>query len=124
MNTIKVSSKGIEVQVTVFVYLDTDYPKKGMFIAYCPSLDLIGYGMGEENARKDFEWIMEDYLSDMMSQGTLEEDLRSRGWKMTKKAFNEPKISDMIVNNKELKDFIDSNLYQKINIDRTCMATA
>ena len=81
MNTIKVSSKGIEVKVSVFVYLDTDYPKKGMFIAYCPSLDLIGYGVGEENARKDFEWIMEDYFSDMMSQGTLQEDLMSHGWK-------------------------------------------
>lgn len=124
MNTIKVSNKGIEVKVSVFVYLDTDYPKEGMFIAYCPSLNLIGYGMGEENAKKDFEWIMDDYLSDMMSQGTLEEDLRNHGWKMTKKAFSEPKISDMMANNKELKDFIDKGLYQRINIDRTCMAIA
>lgn len=124
MNTIKVSDKGIEVKVSVFVYLDTDYPKEGMFIAYCPSLNLVGYGIGEDKAKEDFEWIMGDYLNDMMSQGTLEEDLKSLGWRENKSSFSEPKISDMINSNKELKDFIDGGIYQRVNIGKTCPAFA
>lgn len=122
MNMIKVSNKGIQVKVSVFVYLDQDHPDGDMFIAYCPSLNLIGYGNGEENAKKDFEWIMDDYLNDMVSQGTLEEDLRNHGWTISQRTFSEPKISDMMAKDKELKDFIDKGLYQRINIDKTCSA--
>ena len=39
-----------------------------------------------ENAKKDFEWIMEDYLDDMVKQGTLEQDLAEHGWKAAKKS--------------------------------------
>ena len=124
MNTIKVSSKGIEVKVSVFVYLDTKHPDGDMFIAYCPSLNLVGYGNGEENARKDFEWIMNDYLNDMVSQGTLAKDLVSLGWKEGKRSFSEPKVSDMMKTNRDLKKFIDEVPYQKINIGKTCMAYA
>lgn len=119
MNTIKLSNKGIEVKVSVFVYLDAEYPEGNMFIAYCPSLNLVGYGNGETNAKKDFEWIMDDYLNDMMSNGTLEDDLKNHGWVLSKKTFQEPKISDMIARDKELKDFIDKDCYQRINIDKT-----
>lgn len=122
MNSIKLSNKGIEVKVSVLVYLDTEHPDGDMFIAYCPSLNLIGYGNGEENAKKDFEWIMEDYLDDMMSQGTLEKDLLSLGWTETKKSFNEPKISFLVSHNKQLADVIDKGNYRSINVDKTCPA--
>ena len=124
MNMIKVSNKGIQVKVSVFVYLDTEHPDNDMFIAYCPSLNLVGYGNGEENAKKDFEWVMNDYLSDMVSQGTLEEDLRNHGWTFSQSVFSEPKISDMMTKDEDLKDFIDKGLYHRINIDKTCMALA
>ena len=124
MNMIKVSNKGIQVKVSVFVYLDTEHPDSDMFIAYCPSLNLIGYGNGEENAKKDFEWIMDDYLNDMVSQGTLEEDLRNHGWTISQSTFSEPKISDMMTKDEYLKDFIDKGLYHRINIDKTCLTLA
>ena len=116
MNSIKVSNKGIQVMVSVFVYLDMEHPSGDMFIAYCPSLNLIGYGNGEENAKKDFEWIMQDYLDDMVSQGTLEKDLISLGWKASKKSFREPKVSDMMSRNHQLKSMVDRGNYQQINI--------
>ena len=124
MNLIKVSDKGIQAKVSVFVYLDTEYPDGDMFIAYCPSLNLIGYGNGEENAKKDFEWMMDDYLNDMVTKGTLEEDLKNHGWTVVKESFSEPKISDMMSKSDELKDFIDKGLYHRINIDTICPALA
>ena len=124
MNSIKVSSKGIQVKVSVFVYADEEHPSGNMFIAYCPSLNLVGYGNGEENATKDFEWIIDDYLNEMMTQGTLEEDLLSHGWKIVRKSFSEPKISDMIRRNHDLRRFINEGIYQRINFDRLCPAIA
>ena len=81
MNAIKLSSKGIQVKVSVFLYLDTDHPDDDMYIAYCPSLNLVGYGNGEDKAKQDFQWMMSDYLCEMLRQGTLEEDLLGLGWK-------------------------------------------
>ena len=124
MNTIKISNKGIEVKVAVFVYLDTEHPDKDMFIAYCPSLNLIGYGNGEDNAKKDFEWIMGDYLEDMIAQGSLEEDLKSLGWTAMNKSFKEPEVLDMANNNEQLKDVVNKGDYRQINIDKFCPAFA
>ena len=124
MNSIKVSDKSIQIKVSVFVYLDTEHPDGNMYIAYCPSLNLIGYGNGEDNAKKDFEWIMGDYLHDMIRQGTLEQDLKEHGWTVTKSVFNEPRISDMMSKDKDLKDFIDDALYHRITVNQTCPAFA
>ena len=124
MNTIKISDKDIKVKVSLFVYLDENHPDGNVFVAYCPSLNLVGYGNGEENAKKDFEWIMDDYLTDMMSQGTLKEDLISLGWTESKKIFNEPKISFMVSHNKQLADVIDGGNYRNINIGKTCTTFA
>lgn len=123
-NFINVSNKGIQVRVSVFVYLDTEHPDGDMYIAYCPSLNLVGYGNGMENAKKDFEWIMEDYLDDMLKQGTLEKDLVEHGWKATKKSFSEPIVSDMVNHNQQLRDVVNKGGYQNINIDITCPAMA
>ena len=63
------------------MYLDTEHPDDDMYIAYCPSLNLVGYGNGEDKAKQDFQWMMSDYLCEMLRQGTLEEDLLGLGWK-------------------------------------------
>lgn len=115
-NSIKLSGKDIQVKVAVFVYPDTEHPDGDMFVAYCPSLNLIGYGNGEESAKKDFEWIMKDYLDDMMAQGTLEKDLIRHGWKSVRKSFNEPMVSDMVVRDEQLKNVVNRGDYHTINM--------
>ena len=120
MNTIEVSNKGINVKVSVFLYLDTEHPDKDMFIAFCPSLNLVGYGNGEEKAKKDFEWIMKDYLDDMTAQVTLEQDLLNHGWKEAQKTFKEPMVSDMVNTNEQLRNVVNSSNYHKI----TCTSFA
>ena len=124
MNAIKLSRKGIEVRVSVFLYLDTEHPDKDMYIAYCPSLNLVGYGNGEEKAKQDFQWMMSDYLCEMLNQGTLEKDLRGLGWKATRKTFSEPRVSDMMSSNKQLEDVVNRGNYHQISIDTVCPATA
>jgi hypothetical protein len=122
MNTIKVSDNDIKVMVSVFVYLDTEHPDGDMYVAYCPSLNLVGYGNGEEAAKKDFEWVMGDYFGDMLSQGTLEKDLLKLGWASSRRLFSEPMVSDMMTSNKQLRDVIDGGNYRNVNIGKTCHA--
>lgn len=124
MNTIEKSSKGIKVNVSVFIYLDTEHPDGDIFVAYCPSLNLVGYGHGEENAKKDFEWMMRDYLEEMTEQGTLEKDLRSLGWTVSKETFCEPMVSDMLNCNEQLKEVVNGSDYHKLNVMTSCPAFA
>ena len=84
MNSIKVSNKGIEINVSVFVYKDLDYPNGDMYIAYCPELDLVGYDTTNRKARKSFEFVLKDYLDDTIENGTLEEDLLSMDGKSSR----------------------------------------
>ncbi|MBQ6050227.1 MAG: hypothetical protein IJL35_06495 [Bacteroidaceae bacterium] len=97
MNSIKVSNKGIEINVSVFVYKDLDYPNGDMYIAYCPELDLVGYDTTNRKARKSFEFVLKDYLDDTIENGTLEEDLLEHGWKKFKNGkIVEPTYSEML----------------------------
>ena len=73
---------------------------------------------------KDFEWIMGDYLEDMIAQGSLEEDLKSLGWTAMNKSFKEPEVLDMANNNEQLKDGVNKGDYRQINIDKFCPAFA
>lgn len=80
MNAIKISGADVQAQLSVFVYQDNDYPG-GVYIAYCPELDLAGCDDTEEGARKSFEIVMNDYFEDTIAKGTLEKDLLVHGWR-------------------------------------------
>ena len=47
----------LEVSVSVYVFKEND-----VYVAYCPSLDLSGYDRTEEDARRDFEFHMQEYF--------------------------------------------------------------
>ena len=76
MNSIIFSKTGIEVSVSVYVFREND-----VYIAYCPSLDLSGYDTTEDAARKDFEYMLDDYMRHQMQNNTLHKDLERHGWK-------------------------------------------
>ena len=54
MNRISIKNNTIDVAVSGYVYLDKDHPDGDIYIAYCPSLNLVGYGHGENAAKKGF----------------------------------------------------------------------
>ena len=97
MSTIKRSGNNVSVEVSVFVYKDTDYPNGDMYIAYCPELDLVGYDTTNRKARKSFEFVLKDYLDYTIENGTLEEDLIEHGWRKFKNGkIVEPTYNEML----------------------------
>ena len=119
MNTIEVSNKGIRVNVSVFVYKDTNYPDGDMYIAYCPELDLAGYDTTNRKARKSFEYVLKDYLEYTMENNTLEADLLEHGWKKYKNGrIAEPTYSEMLKRT-QLKSILSQSKFNKYSVPVT-----
>ena len=64
-----------QLQVEVF-------KEDGQFIAYCPALDLSTCGKTFEQVQRRFEEVLALFIDDLEERGTLEEVLRSYGWKV------------------------------------------
>lgn len=116
MGSIKKSGNSISVEVSVFVYKDTDYPNGDMFIAYCPELDLAGYDTTNRKARKSFQYVLQDYLDETIKNGTLEDDLIEHGWKKLKNGkIAEPSFSEMLKRS-QLKSVLNQSTYNKYSV--------
>lgn len=74
-NTIALKGKEISVSVSVFLFKEGE-----TYIAYCPSLDLRGYDCTEDKAKADFEFMLQEWLKEQMSNGTLQQDLACHDW--------------------------------------------
>ena len=118
LNYISFSKGGVEISVSLFVFKEGD-----TYIAYCPSLDLSGYDLTEESARADFDYMLSDYLSDQLRNGTLRADLALHGWKVGKAKGNEPDLSDMLGMNEQLRKLV-THSFKKTNVNRTCAIPA
>ncbi len=116
MSVIKSNNKGIQVDVSVYLYLDKDYPEGDMYAAYCPELDLVGYDITPEGARKSFEVVMKDYIDYSIENGTLEKDLLAHGWKKKKNGtISEPSYLTMF-RNTELKNVMNHKEFSKFSV--------
>lgn len=118
MNRIVIKGNELDVAVTVYVYHDMSHPDGDVYIAYCPSLNLVGYDHGEVLAKKDFEYVLTEYLKEQMSNKTLKEDLMAHGWKRSNHSdldFGEPMPMDMIGSDKQLEEVINTLPYSRIN---------
>ena len=102
--------KNIEVQVDIIEYND-----EGIFYAYSPALDLIGYGTTKVEARQSWEIVLQEYITYTMNKKTLTKDLQSRGWivRNGNKQFRPPTFSWLLQNNRELVEMYDKYNFQK-----------
>lgn len=119
MNSIIFSKTGIEVSVSVYVFREND-----VYIAYCPSLDLSGYDTTEDAARKDFEYMLDDYMRHQMQNNTLHKDLERHGWKVGVRKAKEPEVEDMLRRRSQLRNLFAQPEYQKIRVNTACPAFA
>lgn len=71
----KNKKKNIDVNVSLFVYKED-----GLYVAYCPSLDLVTTGHNPTDARANFKELLQIYFEECTRKGTLFEDLQKHGW--------------------------------------------
>lgn len=119
MNSIRVSDRDVELKLSVFVYLDQNHPDGDVYVAYCPELDLAGSGHGEKEARDSFEWVMKDYLDDMLSQGTLESDLIQHGWKKAKNGEIKEPSWPTLMRSRRMSDIFRQERFTKYSMPFT-----
>ncbi len=110
MDKIKVSDKTINSELAVFLFKEDK-----SYIAYCPALDLSGYGVTETEARESFNTVLKEYFDYATEHGTLYEDLMKHGWNFKRHEVETPRISMLILKNEELSDILDQKDFKKYN---------
>ena len=81
-------------------------------LIYSPHLDLTGYGRSEEDAKRSFEIVLEDFIEYTLKKKTLGKVLSGLGWKVKGSAKKPgkmivPSIKTVIEKNKYVSDIFD-----------------
>ncbi|MCB0601544.1 MAG: type II toxin-antitoxin system HicB family antitoxin [Saprospiraceae bacterium] len=64
----------------VFIYQDEE---DNLFYAECPSLDLVDFGDTKEQAKSNFEVLLDMFFEDIIERGTFREVMTDLGWKFS-----------------------------------------
>ena len=112
MNRIDFDTATIRVRLDVF-----SYKEEGVQMMYAPALDLCGYGATVEEAKHSFEVVVSEYLRYGLENGTLEDDLRSYGWKPSSEMqeYESPDILSIVRSNKQLQNVLRKADYRKVS---------
>lgn len=113
MNTkekINISDKGINF--SLFIVL---FEEDGTQIAYCPALDLSGYGKTIDEAKQSFEIVLKNYLSYTIEHKTINDELARLGWIKDKtNTISPPKVTKLISSNRYFKDILNTKEFRTI----------
>ncbi len=104
-------NKYIRINLWVILFEDNNSQ-----IAYCPALNVYGYGATESEARDSFETCLTEFLDYALRKKTLEKELTSLGWTIKKeKKFTAPTFSKLLDSNSDLRKIMDTKDFRKIN---------
>ncbi len=111
INSIRWDGSDVEISVSVYLFKDG-----GTYVAYCPSLDLSGYDHTEELARKDFEYVLHDWMREQLKADTLRQDLIAHGWKIEGSHGEEPSLRQMLDEGSPACELAVLPEYRKMNV--------
>lgn len=89
IDSLKLKNDEVTINLTLIGYREDE-----CFVVYSPALNLYGYGDTDKEAFNSFEETINLYIDCVISENTLEKDLKKLGWKKHthfKKRFNPPK---------------------------------
>ncbi len=93
-------------------------------IAYCPSLDISTSGKDYGDAVKNFFERFQIYIETCLELGTLWDDLRDHGWKVTEKKLTPPAFSRLI-RKPEMSKLLGGHInYEKVSTPMRIAAMA
>ncbi len=73
--TFKTKNQTIEVRLVVILFNEGDTS-----IAYCPEVNVYGYGRDEAEARQSFEVALNEFFGYTLNKKTLVSELEALGW--------------------------------------------
>lgn len=104
----KFGAKSVKIDLQVLFFEEDN-----IHYAYMPSFDLTGYGNNEKEARESLTVVLDEFLRYTLNKKTLFSEMQRLGWEIkTRKSYiHAPQLSDLINNNKQLKDIVNSKQY-------------
>lgn len=84
-----------------------------MWVAYCPELDLCGYGYGEDAAKKSLETTLQNYFDYTLAHGTLHADLVKHGWRKYKNGRLSSPSQKSMMHNSQLNHILSLPRFRK-----------
>lgn len=95
----------VNVDLSVFIWNEDQ-----IFFAYSPAFDITGYGNSEDEARKSFEVVLEEFLKYTHNKDTIFEELEKLGWTVNKrkKRVKSPDLNELLVDNEHFKHIYSS----------------
>lgn len=98
----------VKVQLLLFHFTD----ENNVHFIYSPHLDLTGYGTDQEEAKKSFGVVFEDFVDYTLAKKTLGRVLTSLGWELKGSAKKPgkilaPGITSVIKDNEYVSEIFD-----------------
>lgn len=109
----KSATKSIELTIPIIVFEEGN-----SHIAYCPALDLSGYGNTEQEAYESFQVVLGEYFLYTTRKKTLADDLRKHGWLLKNakaKHMKPPDLSNLLSSNKDFNRIFNNFPFKKID---------
>ena len=106
----KYQNKSASVKVQLLLFHFTD--ENNVHFIYSPHLDLTGYGTDQEEAKKSFKIVFEDFVDYTLTKKTLGKVLTSLGWELKgsakrPKKLLAPSITSVIKDNEYVSEIFD-----------------
>ncbi len=101
----------INVRLSVVLFKENN-----IHIAYCPAVDVYGYGENDSEARKSFEVSLAEFFRYGMEKNTLNSELAALGWTIKNgSAVSPPDITTLLSNNNDFKTIFNTKPFRKID---------
>jgi len=102
-----------EMKLTLITFKDDN-----VYNVYCPSLNLVGCGYTEKEAKDSFNVVFDEYINYTTENNTLIDDLKNCGWKWSEnnKNLSPPAISESLLIDKDLGDIFNNFDFEKRSI--------
>jgi len=106
-------NKTVNVKLSLIIFSE-----EGTVIAYCPALDLSGYGNTEKEAIDSFKIASAEYFLYSTNKETLFKDLQQHGWKLPRHKRQNPappEMSELLSTNSEFNRVFNNLPFKKID---------
>ncbi len=104
-----------KVQVDLALIL---FEEDGTQVAYCPALDVSGYGNNEDEAKRSFEVSLSEFFRYLINKNTFEKEFKRLGWTIKKgqnKIMTPPLMSDLLSGNENFSRIFNNFPFRKID---------
>lgn len=104
-------NQNIEVNLPIILFQEN-----AIYIAYCPALEISGYGNSDSEAKESFETVLGEFLLYVTNKNTLIPVLKELGWKVkSNRPLIPPSLDQLTAENQNVKNIFDNYNYQIID---------